>query len=114
MARVFGLTSNDLLDLDGPKVFLSYAEQDDSTAQGIAAWLDDHGFQLLPSTSAADDPGSGSAEARAIDAAQAFVVLLSPSFLSSPRCQQELDLALRRESSYSPRIRLPTSSMSCG
>lgn len=98
VARVFGLTSNDLLNLDGPKVFLSYAEQDGSTAQGIAAWLGDHGFRLLPSSStAAEDPGSGSADARAIDAAQAFVVLLSPSFLSSPRCQQELDLAIRRE-----------------
>jgi transcriptional regulator with XRE-family HTH domain len=98
VARVFGLTSNDLLGVDGPKVFLSYAEQDASTGQGIAAWLGDHGFQLLAASSTtADDPGSASADARAIDAAQAFVVLLSPSFLSSPRCQQELDLAVRRE-----------------
>jgi hypothetical protein len=98
VARIFGLTSNDLLNLNGPKVFLSYAEHDGSTAHEVADWLGDHGFQLLPaSPTAADDPGSGSADARAIDAAHAFVVLLSPSFLSSPRCQQELDLAVRRE-----------------
>jgi hypothetical protein len=98
VARVFGLTANDLLGPDGPKVFLSYAEQDGGTAQEVAAWLGDHGFRLLPaSPTAADDPGSGSADARAIDAAQAFVVLASPDFQSSPRCQQELDLAVRRE-----------------
>jgi TIR domain len=98
VARIFGLTSDDLVDPDGPKVFLSYAEQDDSTGQGVAAWLGDHGFQLFSvGSTAADDPGSGPADARAIDAAQAFVALLSPSFLSSPRCQQELDLAVRRE-----------------
>ena len=98
VARVFGLTSNDLLDLNGPKVFLSYAQHDGSAAQEVAAWLADHGFELLPaSLTAADDPGPGPTDARAIDAAQAFVVLLSPAFLSSPRCQQELDLAVRRE-----------------
>lgn len=98
VARVFGLTANDLLNLAGPKVFLSYAGQDDSTAQGVATWLGDHGFQLLSASStAADDPGSGSVDAQAIDDAQAFVVLLSASFLSSPRCKQELDLAVRRE-----------------
>ncbi len=98
VARVFGLTSNDLLDLSGPKVFLSYAEQDGGIAQEIAAWLGDHGFQLLSAgPTAVGDQVPASADARAIDAAQAFVVLFSPSFLSSPRCQQELDLAVRRE-----------------
>ena len=95
VARVFGLTANDLLDTDGPKVFLSYADQDGGTGQEVAAWLADRGFQLL--SAEADATGPGSTEARAIDAAQAFVVVLSPSFLSSPRCQQELNLAVRRE-----------------
>lgn len=94
VARVFGLTANDLLDTDGPKVFLSYADQDGSTGQEAAAWLGDRGFQPLSGAGAA---GPGSTQARAIDAAQAFVVVLSPSFLSSPRCQQELNLAVRRE-----------------
>jgi transcriptional regulator with XRE-family HTH domain len=109
VARVFGLTSRDLLDPDGPNVFLSYAEQDRHTGQEVAAWLGDHGFRVLSAgLPAADHPGAGSGEARLIDTAQAFVVLLSPSFLSSPRCQEELDLAVRREQ------KLPASSMSCG
>ncbi len=98
VAKVFGLTSADLLDPDGPNVFLSYAEQDDTAGHEIAGWLADHGFRVLSAgLPAADDPGPGSGGARVVDAAHAFVVLLSPSFLSSPRCQQELDLAVRRE-----------------
>ncbi len=98
VARVFGLTADDLLDLEGPKVFLSYAEQDAGIGQEVAAWLDDHGFQpLSPGLPAADDQEPSSAGAPLIDVAQAFVALLSPNFLTSPRCRRELDLALRRE-----------------
>lgn len=94
VARVFGLTANDLLEIVGPKVFLSYADQDGSIGQGVAAWLRDHGFQVL--SAKADASGPGTAEARAIVDARAFVAVLSPGFLASPRCQQELDLAVRR------------------
>ncbi len=98
VARLFGLTANDLLDLKGPKVFLSYAEQDGDTGREVTAWLDEHGFELVsPGLPAADAAGPNWAEAGDIDRAQAFVTLLSPSFLSSPRCQHELDVALRRE-----------------
>jgi len=98
VARAFGLTSAHLLDPDGPDVFLSYAEQDDVAGTQVATWLTDHGFHVLSAgVPAAKEPGSGSGETRVIDAAQAFVVLLSPSYLSSPRCRAELDLAMRRE-----------------
>ena len=98
VARVFGLTSTDLLDRDWPDVFLSYAEEDDATGREIAAWLGRHGFRVhsagLP---AVDQPRAGAGERPVIDTAQAFVMLLSPSFLSSPECREELDLAVRRE-----------------
>jgi transcriptional regulator with XRE-family HTH domain len=98
VARVFGLTSTDLLDPDWPDVYLSYAEQDDAAGREIAAWLAGHGFRVhsagLP---AADQPRTGAGERAVIDTAQAFVLLLSPSFLSSPRCREELDAAVRRE-----------------
>jgi hypothetical protein len=99
VARAFGLNAADLLDPGGPSVFLSYAEQDGSTGHQVAAWLGDHGFRVASAGSpVADDPAaSGSAQWQGIGAAQAFVVLLSPSFLSSPRCQDELNLALRRK-----------------
>ena len=86
VARVFDLTSTDLLDPEGPAVFLSYADKDVLAGQEVSEWLGDHGFQVLP-------PG----DARVIDAADAFVALLSPSFLASPRCQDELSLAVQRE-----------------
>jgi transcriptional regulator with XRE-family HTH domain len=98
VAKVFGLTSADLLDQDWPDVFLSYAEQDGATAREIAAWLARHGFRVHSAgPPAADQPRAGAGERQVIDTVQAFVVLLSPSFVSSPRCREELDLAMRRE-----------------
>ena len=97
VARVFGLTSADLLGSDGPSVLLSYAEQDSDIGQEISAWLSDHGFQVLSASQPADGGvGASSGATRAIDSAQAFVVLLTPNFLSSPRCQEDLDLARPR------------------
>jgi transcriptional regulator with XRE-family HTH domain len=98
VARVFGLTSEDLLDRDGPRVILSYAEHDRGTGREVAAWLGDHGFQAItadPPTAGDLRPGSG--DPYGIDTAQAFVVLLSPSFLSSSWCQDELARASRRQ-----------------
>jgi transcriptional regulator with XRE-family HTH domain len=95
VARVFGLTSADLLDQDWPKVFLSYADHDGVQAAEVAVWLAGLGFQVR--SAATERPGPGAAERPAIDTAQAFVVVLSPNFLSSRRCREELDLALRRE-----------------
>ena len=98
VARVFGLTSTDLLDRDWPDVFLSYAEEDDATGREIAAWLGGHGFRVHSvGPPAVDQPRAGAGERPFIDTAQAFVLLLSPSFLSSPECREELDLAVRRE-----------------
>jgi len=98
VARVFGLTSADLLGSDGPDVFLSYAEQDGSTGQEISDWLTEYGFRLLSADPAAtDESGTGPGAERVISNAQAHVVLLTPNFLSSPRCREELDLAVKRE-----------------
>ena len=98
VAKVFGLTAADLLNGDGPKLVVSYAEQDAGTGGQVAAWLGDHGFPVLSAgPPAGDEPMGGSVERRVIDNAQAFVVLLSAGFLSSPRCQEELKLAVRRK-----------------
>ena len=98
VARAFGLTAADLLSPGGPTVLLSYAEQDGTTGREVSAWLDDHGFRVLSrDKSELDRQRTGSSVWRAIDTVQAFVVLLSPSFLSSPECREELDLAVRRQ-----------------
>lgn len=98
VARVFGLTSNDLLKQDGPSIVLSYAEQDRSTGLDVAAWLRDHGFRVATTdqpTTDGHEPGPG--DRPRIASAQAFVVLLSSSFLASARCRDELALAIRHE-----------------
>jgi transcriptional regulator with XRE-family HTH domain len=97
VARVFDLISADLLDPNGPRVVLCYAEQDGITGQEIAGWLEDHGFRVLSTGPAMDHLDLSPGEGHAIGSAQAFVVLLSPSFLSSPQCRQDLNLVIRRE-----------------
>lgn len=86
VARVFDLTSNDLLAKNGPSVVLSYADQDRVVGREVDDWLTSRGFRVTPL-----------GPERAIDAAQAFIVLLSPSFLSASRCQDELALAMRHQ-----------------
>jgi hypothetical protein len=98
VARVFGLTPADLSSSGGQKVFLSYAQQDRDIGQEISAWLALAGFQVLSADRpAGGEPAPGSAAGPVIDSAHAFVMVLTPSFLSSPRCREELDLAGRRE-----------------
>jgi transcriptional regulator with XRE-family HTH domain len=97
VARVFGLTSADLLDPDGPIVFVSYAGQDRVAGEEVATWLGVHGFQVISAGSSAPDPASSGPAGPGIDTAQAFVALLSPAFLSSPRCREELEAAVRRK-----------------
>jgi hypothetical protein len=98
VARIFGLTSTDLLDPDGPVIFLSYADKDGVTGQKAAAWLGDRGFRVISANEAdPDDTNPGTDDRHAILTAQAFVALLSPGFHSSPRCRAELELAVGRE-----------------
>jgi len=98
VARVFGLTSAALLDPDGQRVFLSYADQDRDAGLDVAEWLSSHGFLVIPAGRPALGPaGSGSEERYAIDTADAYIALLSPDFLSSPRCREELEFAVLRK-----------------
>jgi hypothetical protein len=98
VARVFGLTANDLLDPDGPSVFLCYAQRDEIIGQEVAAWMFGHGFRVLSAGLAAKDHDELAPDQRHVTGtAQAFVMLLSSDFLSSPTCRQHLDLAVRRQ-----------------
>lgn len=103
VARLFGLTSTDLLGQSGPHVLLSYAEQDIETGQQVSAWLSERGFHVLAGGSPrVADPQRDSGRDGAIDTADAFVVLFSASFLSSGRRREDLGLALRREQNLHP------------
>jgi hypothetical protein len=79
-------------------LFLSYAEEDRETAGHVARWLDGNGFEVFRW----EDPRQRGREfikqiEEAIQQSDAFLVLLSPSFLASDWCRRERDFAIRRE-----------------
>lgn len=90
----------------GPRVFLSCAPTDRDVGHEVARWLAERGFGVLlngsavpadrvvPEVSANIDHRSTQ---EALDAAEAYVVLLSPAFLASRDCLILLDLADRRQ-----------------
>jgi hypothetical protein len=79
-------------------LFLSYAEEDRETAGLIADWLRDKGHEVFRW----EDPRRrGGRFIRQIEAAinqsDAFLAVLSPSFLTSDWCHRETELGLQRE-----------------
>lgn len=102
VARVFSLTSTDLLNAAGPVVFLSHARQDGDIGREVSGWLAGRGFRVpsVERAEAADQVGPGLQAT--IDAAHAFVALLSPGFLESPASLAELELAARRHQRSQP------------
>jgi TIR domain len=79
-------------------LFLSYAEEDVETALKIADWLVSQDFEVYHWR----DPNRRGGRfirqiGAAIKSADAFLALLSPSFLNSSWCGREVDLAIQRE-----------------
>lgn len=79
-------------------LFLSYAEEDESAAAQVAAWLRSQHVEFYDW----QDPQRRANRfiegiEKAILRADAFLVLLSPSYLASIWCRRERDLALQRE-----------------
>jgi hypothetical protein len=79
----------------GLRVFLSYAQRDDKLAQALRAALEKGGFQVWD-PAARLTPGDNWAleQGKALDDAEAMVVLLSPAALASDYVQREIDYAL--------------------
>ena len=93
MALILEVSATYLLGLEGSRVFLSFAEEERKLADQIAEQLGDRSFDVL-------DPARRGNQATTqietdIKATDAFVVLLSPSYLVSPQCHLEYDLAIR-------------------
>lgn len=101
VARIFGLTSADLLDPVGPAVLVCYAQQDDVVGREVSAWLADHGFLVMPDMAGFADRGARDLPGD-VDVARAFVALLSPAFLASGDCMAELALAAQRHQRIHP------------
>jgi TIR domain len=79
-------------------LFLSYAEEDWKTAGEIAGWLSDQDIEVYDWRDPRRRGGRFIKQIEeAIKTADAFLALLSPSFLASPWCRRERDLALHRE-----------------
>jgi hypothetical protein len=79
-------------------LFLSYAEEDSEIAARIARWFNERGIRIFNWL----DPRQRGGQflwqiEEAIRRADAFLALLSPSFLASPWCRRERHLALVRE-----------------
>ena len=83
-------------------LFFSYAEEDRQTAQRIAEWLRGKRFEvyLWQDPAQRGDRFIRKIE-REIGRADAFLALLSPSFLASPWCGRERELAIQREEKLS-------------
>ena len=79
-------------------LFLSYADEDRDIAVEITQRLSQHHVKVYPPQSGHvnDVLGIGDPEG-AISEADAFLALLSPSFLASSSCRRERELALHRE-----------------
>lgn len=79
-------------------LFLSYAEEDGKAGIEIAEWLVSQGFDVYYWQDPRRRGGRFIEQIeKAIGQADAFVALLSPSFVQSPWCRQERELAMQRE-----------------
>lgn len=79
-------------------LFISYAEEDRAIAGAIATRLKAEGFDLFDWLAAEQRGRQFSREIeKAITSADAFIVVLSPSYLASQWCQKEWHLAHSRE-----------------
>jgi hypothetical protein len=82
----------------GTVLFLSYAEDDGKTGIEIAEWLAGQGFEVYYWQDPKRRGGRFIEQIeKAIGQADAFVALLSPSFVRSQWCRHERELALQRE-----------------
>jgi hypothetical protein len=77
-------------------IFLSYAEEDASAAARVSGRLQSEGFDVYDWAERRGGRFIKEIEEH-IQRADGFVVLLSPSFMTSPWCHRERDLALQRE-----------------
>jgi hypothetical protein len=79
----------------GLKVFLSYADRDDKLAQALRIELEKGGFEVWDPV-ARLTPGDNWAleQGKALNEAEAIVVLLSPAALASDHVKREIDYAL--------------------
>jgi hypothetical protein len=80
------------------QLFLSYAEEDRERADEIAGRLSDLGFGIYNWRDPSTRGGRFIRDIeKAIKSADAFLTLLSPSFLASEWCRREAELAIQRE-----------------
>jgi hypothetical protein len=80
------------------RVFLSYAEEDGTTADRLVSWFTDAGIECFwwQDKEQRGKRFVGEIEA-GIGSADLFVILMSSDYLSSPWCRRERDLAIQRE-----------------
>jgi len=79
-------------------LFLSYAEEDQAIAHEITDWLRSQHIEFYDWQDQARSAGRFISQIeKAMDQSDAFLALLSPSYLGSDWCRRERELALQRE-----------------
>ena len=79
-------------------VFLSFAPDDGVVAERIAEWLSQRHHRICSRRrTRVDDPEVSGTTEHKIGQADAFIAVMSPSFLASASCRRERELALHRE-----------------
>ncbi len=79
----------------GLRVFLSYAKRDDKPAKALRAELEKGGFEVWdPSTRLTPGDNWALEQGKALEDAEAIVILLSPAALTSEHVQREIEYAL--------------------
>jgi len=79
-------------------LFLSFAPDDGEVAGAIASWLAERDYRICSRRgTGVDDPQVTGGPEYKISQADAFIAVMSPSFLASASCRRERVLALHRE-----------------
>jgi cellulose biosynthesis protein BcsQ len=79
------------------KIFLSYGDADEETADEIGSWLARNGFMVSDRRDIAGSERSLQETEAAVQRADAFLALLSPGYLASPLCRLEREAAVQVE-----------------
>jgi hypothetical protein len=79
------------------QLFVSFADEDVAVAGDIIRRLSEHGIEVISRQASSDEDAETDDIADVIGRADAFLAIMTPSFLASPFCRREREVALHRD-----------------